>query len=52
MAADSEGARVFLRIRVTDQGTARPEEVLRAFGIPEGEGLRIRKTYTEVAIRP
>jgi radical SAM-linked protein len=48
MALDHEGDKVFLRIRVTDAGTARPEEVLRAIGV---ETLRIRKTYTEVGTR-
>jgi radical SAM-linked protein len=52
LAADSEGDRVFLRIRVTDQGTAKPEEVLRAIGVRVDEKVRIRKTYTEVARRP
>lgn len=51
LAADHEGDRVFLRVRVTDQGTARPEEVLRAVGLSVDPGVRIRKTYTEVAVR-
>ncbi len=51
MALDHEGDKVFLRIRVTDAGTARPEEVLRAIGIEPSETLRIRKTYTEVGTR-
>jgi radical SAM-linked protein len=52
LGADSDGDRVFLRIRVTDQGTAKPEEVLRAIGVVVGETVRVRKTYTEVATRP
>ncbi len=52
MAADHDGDRVLLRVRVTDQGTARPDEVLRAIGITVDETVRVRKTYTEVAIRP
>jgi radical SAM-linked protein len=52
LAADCEGDRVFLRIRITDQGTAKPEEVLRAFGLRVDGTVRIRKTYTEVAARP
>lgn len=52
MALDSEGDRVFLRIRITDQGTARPDEVLRALGLSVDETVRIKKTYTEVAVRP
>ncbi|HXG60201.1 MAG TPA: TIGR03936 family radical SAM-associated protein [Planctomycetota bacterium] len=52
MALDSEGDRVFLRLRVTDQGTARPDEVLRALGLSLDETVRIKKTYTELAVRP
>ena len=52
LAAEREGERVFLRVRVTDQGTAKPEEVLRACGVRVDGGVRIRKTYTEVAARP
>jgi radical SAM-linked protein len=52
LGADSDGDRVFLRIRVTDQGTAKPEEVLRAIGVIVGETVRVRKTYTEVGTRP
>jgi radical SAM-linked protein len=52
MAAESEGERVFLRIRITDQGTAKPEEVLRSVGVRVDGTVRIRKTYTEVAVRP
>ncbi len=52
LAAESEGERVFLRLRVTDQGTAKPEEVLRAAGLRTDAAVRIRKTYTEVAKRP
>jgi radical SAM-linked protein len=51
MAADHEGDRVLLRVRVTDQGTAKPEEVLRAIGIVVDERVRIKKTYSEVATR-
>ncbi len=52
MAADAEGDRVFLRVRITDQGTAKPEEILRSFGLRIDGTVRIRKTYTEVAARP
>ena len=52
MAAEAEGDRVFLRIRITDQGTAKPEEVLRSVGVRIDGTVRIRKTYTEVAVRP
>lgn len=51
LAADFEGDRVFLRIRITDSGTAKPEEVLRSLGIRTEEGVRIRKTYTELSTR-
>jgi hypothetical protein len=51
LAVDSDGDRVFLRIRITDTGTAKPEEALRALGIRIEEGVRIKKTYTELAAR-
>jgi radical SAM-linked protein len=52
LAADSEGDRAFLRIKVTDQGTAKPEEVLRAIGATVNETVRIRKTFTQLGTRP
>ena len=52
LAADCEADRIFLRIRVTDQGTAKPEEVLRAIGVAVDGRVRLRKTYTEVSTRP
>ena len=52
LAAEGEGERVFLRIRITDQGTAKPEEVLRAVGVRIDGSVRVQKTYTEVAVRP
>jgi radical SAM-linked protein len=51
MALDAESERLYLRIRITDQGTAKPEEVLRAVGLKVDETVRLRKTYTEVAVR-
>ena len=51
LAADCEGERVFLRLRVTDQGTAKPEEVLRAAGVRTDGTMSLKKTYTEVAKR-
>lgn len=51
MALECEGDRIFARIRVTDAGTAKPEEVLRALGLEVGKSVRIRKTYTEVGTR-
>jgi radical SAM-linked protein len=52
MALESEGETVYLRVRITDQGTAKPEEVLRASGLRVDETVRVRKTYTEMAVRP
>jgi hypothetical protein len=51
MALDAEGDTLFLRVRVTDQGTAKPEEILRSLGVTVDERVRIRKTYTELAER-
>jgi len=51
MALDAESEQIYLRIRITDQGTAKPEEVLRAIGLKVDETVRVRKTYTEVAVR-
>jgi len=52
LAVDAEGDKVLLRIRITDQGTAKPEEILRAIGVTVDGTVRIRKTYSEVGIRP
>jgi radical SAM-linked protein len=52
LAVEAEADRVYLRVRVTDQGTAKPEEILRAVGIRTDETVRLVKTYTEVAKRP
>ena len=51
MALEAEDDRIYLRIRITDQGTAKPEEVLRSVGIKVDENVRLKKTYTEVAVR-
>jgi radical SAM-linked protein len=51
LAVDRDGDRLFLRIRVTDQGTARPDEVLRAVGVRVDGSVRVKKTYTEVSVR-
>ncbi len=51
MALDVEGEKVLMRIRVTDSGTAKPDEVLRAVGIEIRADVRIKKTYTEVGVR-
>ena len=52
LAVESDGDRAFLRIKVTDQGTAKPEEILRAIGVTVGPAVRIRKSYSEVGTRP
>ena len=52
MALDAENDQLYLRIRITDQGTAKPEEVLRSIGIKIDEKVRLKKTFTEVAVRP
>jgi len=51
MALDADGETVYLRIRITDQGTAKPEEVLRSIGLRVDETVLVRKTYTEMAVR-
>jgi len=51
MALEAEHDRIYLRIRITDQGTAKPEEVLRSVGLKVDETIRLKKTYTEVAVR-
>ncbi|HKS17391.1 MAG TPA: TIGR03936 family radical SAM-associated protein [Planctomycetota bacterium] len=51
IALVTEPGRALMRIRITDQGTAKPEEVLRAIGVEPGPGVKIKKTYTEVGIR-
>ena len=51
MALDADGDTVYLRIRITDQGTAKPEEVLRSIGLRVDETVRVKKTYTEMAVR-
>jgi radical SAM-linked protein len=49
LAVAGGGLRV--RIRVTDAGTARPEEVLRVLDIPMTPDVRIVKTETELVRR-
>lgn len=51
LAVENEGDRVFLRIRVTDSGSARPEEALEAVGITARGDVKIRKTRTELGTR-
>ena len=51
MALEADGDRVYLRIRITDQGTAKPEEVLRSVGLRVDDAVRLKKTFTEVAVR-
>jgi radical SAM-linked protein len=52
MALEAENDCIYLRIRITDQGTAKPEEVLRSIGVTVDERVRLKKTYTELAVRP
>jgi radical SAM-linked protein len=52
MALDVDADTVYLRVRITDQGTAKPEEILRSIGLKVDETVRLKKTYTEVAVRP
>lgn len=51
MDVDFDEGKVYLRIRITDSGTAKPEEALRSLGIEIREDVRIRKTYTQLAQR-
>jgi radical SAM-linked protein len=51
MAVEIEGGTVYLRVRVTDQGTAKPEEILRSIGLQVDEQVRIRKTFTQLGER-
>jgi radical SAM-linked protein len=46
-----EEGRLRARIRVTDTGTARPEEILEALGIPVTPETRFVKTETELVRR-
>jgi radical SAM-linked protein len=46
-----EGPCLRARIRVTDTGTARPEEILEALGVPRTPDVRIVKTETELVRR-
>lgn len=51
MAIEVEERAILLRLRVTDEGTARVEEVLQALGLPWDGRVRVGKTYTELARR-
>ena len=51
IAIVTEPGRVLLRVRVTDQGTAKPEEILRAIGVDPANGVRLKKTFTQVGVR-
>ena len=41
MALEAESDKIYLRIRITDQGTAKPEEVLRSVGLKVDENVRL-----------
>jgi radical SAM-linked protein len=51
MAVTVEGDRVLMRLKVTDAGTAKADEILRALGLEIRPDVRIKKTYTEVGVR-
>ena len=51
MAVERDGVTLLIRIRNTDTGSARPDEVLAALGLPVDSGVKIVKTYTEVLKR-
>lgn len=51
MAVERDGPTLLMRIRNTDTGTARPDEVLSALGLPSDSSVKIVKTYTEVLKR-
>lgn len=51
MDLGSDGAVVLMRIRNTDEGTARPDEVLRALGVDPDGRVRIVKTFTAMKVR-
>jgi hypothetical protein len=52
MALECEGAVVMMRIRNTDEGTARPDELLRALGLEPLGPIRVVKTFTALRPRP
>lgn len=54
IALQLEGARLVADIRITPQGTARPDEILKALGLPvasPGEAYVIRKRRTTIVPR-
>lgn len=51
LAVEYENDRLLLRIQVTDRGTAKPEEIVRAIGLEITGDTRIRKTLTQLGIR-
>jgi radical SAM-linked protein len=51
LALEADGELVYLRVRITDQGTAKPEEILRSIGLKIDETVRLRKTFTQMAVR-
>ncbi|MBI4563624.1 MAG: DUF2344 domain-containing protein [Planctomycetes bacterium] len=50
-ALEAAPGKILMRVLVTDAGTARPEEILRALDVPLGPQVRIRKLHTEVGTR-
>ncbi len=47
-----DGNLLRMTLQVTDQGAAKPEEVLELLGVESREGTRIAKTRTELTRRP
>ncbi|OHB76564.1 MAG: hypothetical protein A2Z34_09705 [Planctomycetes bacterium RBG_16_59_8] len=47
-----DGRTLYLRVRVTESGTAKPEEALSLLGVSRKEGILIRKSFTEMRVRP
>jgi radical SAM-linked protein len=39
-----QGDAIFMKLRVTPRGTARPEEILKAMGVPLPQTLRVKRT--------
>lgn len=51
MALERDGNTILMRIKHTDTGTARPDEVLAALGLAFDASIRLVKSYTEVLKR-
>lgn len=51
MSVEYENERLLMRIQVTDRGTAKPDEIIRAIGLQSTGDTRVRKTFTQLGIR-